>query len=57
MFGQLFRLREVVAGFHRESSRRDLMEYALLAALIGLAAAIGLGIVAGRADGSCFDHW
>jgi len=33
------------------------MEYALLAALIGLAAAIGLGIVAGRADGSCFDHW
>lgn len=40
------RLRKVLASLHREESGQDLIEYALLAALIALAATVGMGVVA-----------
>lgn len=40
------RLRKVLANLHREESGQDLIEYALLAALIALAATVGMSVVA-----------
>lgn len=40
------RIRKVLASLHREESGQDLIEYALLAALIALAATVGMGVVA-----------
>jgi pilus assembly protein Flp/PilA len=40
------RLRKVLASLHREESGQDLIEYALLAALIALAATVGMSAVA-----------
>ena len=40
------RLRKVLANLHREESGQDLIEYALLAALIALAATVGMSAVA-----------
>ena len=40
------RLRKVLASLHREESGQDLIEYALLAALIALAATVGMSVVA-----------
>lgn len=40
------RLRKVLASLHREESGQDLIEYALLAALIALAATVGMSTVA-----------
>jgi len=42
----LTRIRQVLGSFHREESGQDLIEYALLAALIALAATVGMGVVA-----------
>ena len=40
------RIREVLVSLHREESGQDLIEYALLAALIALAAVFGMSTVA-----------
>jgi pilus assembly protein Flp/PilA len=40
------RVRKVLVGLHREESGQDLIEYALLAALIALAATVGMSAVA-----------
>ena len=40
------RLMKVLSTLHREESGQDLIEYALLAALIALAATAGMGVVA-----------
>lgn len=40
------RIRQVLASLHREESGQDLIEYALLAALIALAATVGMSTVA-----------
>ena len=40
------RIRQAVASLHREESGQDLIEYALLAALIALAATFGMSTVA-----------
>jgi len=40
------RIRMVLSSLHREESGQDLIEYALLAALIALAATVGMGVVA-----------
>ena len=39
-------LRETLSRLHREDSGQDLIEYALIAALIALAATFGMGSVA-----------
>jgi len=39
-------LRSLLAELHREESGQDLIEYALIAALIALAATVGMGTVA-----------
>ncbi|HEV2493815.1 MAG TPA: Flp family type IVb pilin [Terriglobia bacterium] len=38
--------KRVLATLHREESGQDLIEYALLAALIALAATVGMSVVA-----------
>lgn len=38
--------RDVLVELHREESGQDLIEYALIAALIALAATVGMGVVA-----------
>ena len=40
------KVREVLAALHREEDGQDLIEYALIAALIALAATVGMGSVA-----------
>jgi pilus assembly protein Flp/PilA len=40
------RIRRVLVSLHREESGQDLIEYALLAALIALAATVGMTTVA-----------
>ena len=40
------RLMQVLSTLHREESGQDLIEYALLAALIALAATAGMSVVA-----------
>lgn len=40
------RIRKALASLHREESGQDLIEYALLAALIALAATVGMSTVA-----------
>lgn len=40
------RFSRVLANFHRDDSGQDLIEYALLAALIALAATVGMSTVA-----------
>ena len=40
------RIRKVLVSLHREESGQDLIEYALLAALIALAATVGMTTVA-----------
>lgn len=40
------RLSQLLARLHREDSGQDLIEYALLAALIALAATVGMSTVA-----------
>ena len=37
---------EIVAALHREDAGQDLIEYALIAALIALGAVVGMGFVA-----------
>ena len=39
-------IRETLVRLHREDSGQDLIEYALIAALIALAATVGMGAVA-----------
>ena len=39
-------IRETLAALHGEDSGQDLIEYALIAALIALAATVGMGVVA-----------
>ena len=39
-------IRKVLSNLHREESGQDLIEYALLAALIALAATVGMSVVA-----------
>jgi len=39
-------IRETLVALHREDSGQDLIEYALIAALIALAATVGMGTVA-----------
>ena len=39
-------IRETLVRLHREDSGQDLIEYALIAALIALAATVGMGTVA-----------
>jgi len=39
-------LKNVLVELHREDSGQDLIEYALIAALIALAATVGMGAVA-----------
>ena len=39
-------VKEALVALHREDSAQDLIEYALIAALIALAATIGMGFVA-----------
>jgi pilus assembly protein Flp/PilA len=39
-------MRETLVALHREDSGQDLIEYALIAALIALAATVGMGTVA-----------
>src|SRR5207244_10614966 len=46
MVNRLLKVREVLSSLHREESGQDLIEYALLAALIALAATFGMGVVA-----------
>jgi pilus assembly protein Flp/PilA len=44
---QMFdRIRKIFASLHRDESGQDLIEYALLAALIALAATVGMTTVA-----------
>jgi len=38
--------KDVLVELHREESGQDLIEYALIAALIALAATVGMGVVA-----------
>jgi len=38
--------KEILVSLHREDSGQDLIEYALIAALIALAATVGMGSVA-----------
>jgi len=40
------RILKLLVRFHRDDSAQDLIEYALLAALIALAATVGMGTVA-----------
>lgn len=40
------RIKEVLSRFHRDDSGQDLVEYALLCALIALAAVFGMGELA-----------
>jgi pilus assembly protein Flp/PilA len=42
----ILNIREAFASLHREDSGQDLIEYALIAALIALAATVGMGVVA-----------
>ena len=42
----LSRTKEVLVALHREDSGQDLIEYALIAALIALAATVGMSAVA-----------
>jgi pilus assembly protein Flp/PilA len=42
----LVNARRVLGDLHREESGQDLIEYALIAALIALAATVGMGTVA-----------
>jgi pilus assembly protein Flp/PilA len=42
----LLNVRHTLVGLHREESGQDLIEYALIAALIALAATVGMGSVA-----------
>ena len=42
----MVKIREAFAKLHREDSGQDLIEYALIAALIALAATVGMGAVA-----------
>ena len=46
MVDQFLRVREVLKNLHRDESGQDLIEYALLAALIALAATAGMSVVA-----------
>lgn len=46
MTNWLMNAKEVLATLHREDSGQDLIEYALIAALIALAATVGMGAVA-----------
>ena len=46
MVDQFLRVREVLGSLHRDESGQDLIEYALLAALISLAATAGMNVVA-----------
>jgi pilus assembly protein Flp/PilA len=39
-------MRELLVALHKEDSGQDLIEYALIAALIALAAVVGMGTVA-----------
>lgn len=40
------RIRQVLSSLHESESGQDLIEYALLAALIALAATVGMSVVA-----------
>ena len=42
----LMKAREVVTALHREDAGQDLIEYALIAALIALGAVAGMGFIA-----------
>ena len=42
----ILKAREVLVALHREDSGQDLIEYALIAALIALGAIVGMGFVA-----------
>ncbi len=42
----LFSIRKIAASLHQEDSGQDLIEYALIAALIALAATAGMSFVA-----------
>jgi len=42
----MLNMREVLVALHREESGQDLIEYALIAALIALAATFGMSAVA-----------
>ncbi len=44
----LLRFRKLLAVLHREESGQDLIEYALIAALIALGAVAGMGYVASK---------
>jgi pilus assembly protein Flp/PilA len=46
MRGLISNLKSVLVTLHREESGQDLIEYALIAALIALAATVGMGVVA-----------
>jgi pilus assembly protein Flp/PilA len=46
MRGWISNMKEVLVSLHREDSGQDLIEYALVAALIALAAVIGMKSVA-----------
>ncbi len=46
MAEQLLKVREILQVLHREESGQDLIEYALIAALIALGAVAGMGFVA-----------
>ncbi|PYU95640.1 MAG: Flp family type IVb pilin [Acidobacteria bacterium] len=46
MVDQFLRVREVLGSLHGDESGQDLIEYALLAALIALAATAGMNVVA-----------
>ncbi len=46
MADKLFELRKIFSSLHREESGQDLIEYALIAALIALGAVAGMGFVA-----------
>jgi len=44
-------MREILNDLHREDSGQDLIEYAMIAALIALAATAGMGTVASAVNG------
>jgi pilus assembly protein Flp/PilA len=46
MANQLLQVREVLVALHRRDSGQDMIEYALIAGLIGLAAVVGMNVVA-----------
>ncbi len=46
MSGKLMSIRKLLIVFHRQESGQDLIEYALIAALIALGAVAGMGFVA-----------